>query len=302
MTTLSEKQQVLIVDADPSSAQKLNSLLCADYSLTIAYSSEDALRIATAEPPPDIIMLSVQGPDSGGYGLCRKLKDNNRLSNVPVIFIANCEAQIDEVQSFEAGAVDYLTLPFHPLLIQARIKTHLELKRQRDLLENLSTLDCLTGIANRRQFDEHLKVAAAYASRNSFPLSLIMIDIDLFRAYNEFYGRFQGDICMIKVARAISANFKRLNDLAARFDGDKFACILPSARHHDTITIAEQIRRDVLSLKIPHEASAVDQFVTVSLGVSTILAFDNSSVSSRLITAADSALDSARALGANRVA
>jgi len=295
------RKRILIVDDDAICAQILSVLLRDDYELNVVNNGPAALDCAVSDTPPDLILLDVSMPGMSGYEVCRTLKDNDLTRKIPVIFITGQDSESDEASGFEVGAVDYVNKPIHPVLVKARIRLHLELKQQRDLLETMATLDGLTGIANRRKFDEHLLVAAAFASRNSFPLSLIMIDIDHFKLYNDQYGHFDGDICLIKVARTIAANVMRVNDLAARYGGEEFTCILPNAPHSNALAIAERIRTSVLALKIPHEQSPVDEFVTVSLGVATVLAFDNSDISEQIITAADRALYAAKDRGRNRV-
>ena len=299
--SLAVKRRILVVDDDSISAQMLKYLLQEEYDVIVSDNGQAALSIAQSDPQPDLILLDVQMPDLSGYDVCRKLRDEVATKKIPVIFITGKDSESDEMAGFEAGAVDYVTKPFHPVLIKARMRIHLELKNQRDILENISALDGLTGIANRRRFDDSLLVAVAYASRNSFPLSLIMIDIDNFKLFNDNYGHYDGDICLVKVARAIEGNVMRQTDTAARYGGEEFACILPAAKHGDALAIAERIRRDVLALKIPHEYSDVSEYITISLGVATVFAYDNNGVAQKLIVAADRAMYAAKDGGRNRV-
>ena len=295
------RPQVLIVDADPESAGVLTGLLRDEYEISVTASGETALQIARSDKPPDLLLLAVRLPEMSGFDLCRALKSDGQTRNIPVIFMNDNDCRSDEVVGFEAGAADYIVWPLHPVIVKARVHTHIELKNQRDLLVSLAVTDGLTGVANRRKFDEHLMVSAAFASRNSFPLSLILIDIDFFKEFNDLYGQFQGDICLKKVARTIAGKFKRLNDLVARYGGEEFACILPSTKHHDAAAIAEQLRQDLLALRVPHEASTVNEFVTVSIGVATVLTFDNSSITEKIIASAERALAAAQEQGRNRV-
>ena len=299
--SLAVKRRILVVDDDSISAQMLKYLLQEEYDVIVSDNGQAALSIAQSDPQPDLILLDVQMPDLSGYDVCRKLRDEVATKKIPVIFITGKDSESDEMAGFEAGAVDYVTKPFHPVLIKARMRIHLELKNQRDILENISALDGLTGIANRRRFDDSLLVAVAYASRNSFPLSLIMIDIDNFKLFNDNYGHYDGDICLVKVARAIEGNVMRQTDTAARYGGEEFACILPAAKHGDALALAERIRRDVLALKIPHEYSDVSEYITISLGVATVFAYDNNGVAQKLIVAADRAMYAAKDGGRNRV-
>lgn len=184
--------------------------------------------------------------------------------------------------------------------MRARIRNHLEMKRTRDLLENIGLLDGLTGISNRRRYDRYLDEEWRRAFRSGTMLSLLMIDIDYFKQFNDTYGHIAGDECLKKVARALSSVLKRPSDLAARYGGEEFVCILPETDIAGALSVAEELRNNVEALKIPHEHSKVAPFTTVSIGVASMT--PSSGVSPiALAEEADAALFAAKAGGRNRV-
>ncbi len=167
-------------------------------------------------------------------------------------------------------------------------------------LEALSFSDGLTGVLNRRAFDEALHKEWKHARRHKSELSLVMIDIDYFKLYNDNYGHSAGDKCLKLVSKALSEVIKRETDLVARYGGEEFAILLPETNAKDANSLAEECRNNVSRLQLPHEKSKVDSIVSVSLGVSTIVPDTDSQVIS-LIEAADKALYQAKQNGRNRV-
>jgi diguanylate cyclase (GGDEF)-like protein len=167
-------------------------------------------------------------------------------------------------------------------------------------LHCLATSDSLTSIANRRAFDDCLEQEWQRLSQAQLPLSLILCDLDYFKLYNDTYGHQAGDNCLQQVAKAISRAVKRPNDLVARYGGEEFAVILPNTNAIGAVKIAEDIRSFIHSLKIVHANSQVSKYVTLSLGVSSTIPSDDSSVT-MLIAMADEALYQAKKLGRDRV-
>lgn len=294
------KNTVLIVDDAPENITVLGALLRTDYTVRIATNGEKALQIVHSDNPPDLILLDVVMPGMDGYEVCQVMKANPLTQNIPVIFITAKTSEADEVKGFELGAVDYITKPFSPVVIKARVRTHIELKRYRDLLMNTSYLDGLTGVPNRRRFDEYYSAMWNISIRQSFPLSLIMIDLDNFKQYNDNYGHLEGDACLIKIAQTLSLSLKRKSDLFARYGGEEFVCLLPDTDHDGAMKLAEEFRTSVLSLQVPHAYSAVEQYVTISQGVATITPMQDTSIKT-LIMYADEELFRAKNSGRNKV-
>lgn len=300
MKKKSEMPKLLIVDDASINIQLLNEALKNDCRIFFATNGRDALKIA-ATSLPDLILLDVMMPDMDGYEVCRKLKADPVLRAIPVIFITAMSQMEDETAGLELGAVDYITKPFHPSVVRLRVRNHLELKRQRDLLARLSFIDGLTGLANRRGFDEYYEREWRRAHRNGTAISLIMIDIDQFKQFNDTYGHLEGDICLKKVARLLEETLERPADFIARYGGEEFVCVLPETELPGTLVIAEKLRRAVEDEKIPHQSSTVAPQVTISLGV----ACDTPSTEiepEELLCRADRLLYQAKLAGRNRVA
>ena len=220
------RQTVLIVDDAPANIEVLSEALSDEYEVLFATSGQDALDVA-AEQHPDLILLDVMMPEMDGYEVCTRLKGDTKTQTIPIIFVTAMDHEEEETKGLNVGAIDYLAKPIRPAIVRARVRNHLELKRYRDNLECLSSTDGLTGIANRRRFDEFLDREWLRARRCQTPLSLILMDIDLFKGYNDHYGHLAGDDCLRHLAREMTACLRRPTDLVARYGGEEFACLLP---------------------------------------------------------------------------
>lgn len=295
-----KKPRILVVDDDPTSINILGSILQESYDMSIALNGQQALRVVKKEPALDMILLDINMPDMDGYSICRQLKANSETSGIPVIFITASNTDDDEQKGLELGAVDYITKPFHSAIVKVRLKNHLELKRQRDFLEHLSYHDGLTGIYNRTRFDKFIEDEWYRAIRSQSPLSLIMMDIDHFKLFNDYYGHVVGDDCLKQVAKAIKGSLERVTDLAARYGGEEFCCVLPSTEGQGAVQLAEKIRYNVGALKIAHEKSLADSFVSLSIGVASIVPVFEDSLSD-FINTADKMLYKAKQRGRNQV-
>jgi diguanylate cyclase (GGDEF)-like protein len=224
------------------------------------------------------------------------LKSEKRTKHVPVIFITARSENEDEMKGLEVGAVDYIRKPFNQAVVKARVKAHLELKMHRDKLE----LDGLTGIPNRRRFDEYIETEWRMASRENSNISLIMIDIDYFKNFNDGYGHLSGDECLKKVAATLAKSVNRPMDFVARYGGEEFACILPGTDLNGAIYIAETMKKNIERLTITHDYSLIGNYLTISLGVATIVPSMHFSYNV-LIEGADEALFMAKKSGRNRI-
>jgi diguanylate cyclase (GGDEF)-like protein len=253
--------KVLIVDDEVTNIQVLAQAL-PGMELSFATNAATALAIAV-EDQPDLILLDVMMPGMDGFEALRWLKSEARTQHIPVIFVTAMDELEDEERGFALGAVDYILKPVSPPLVRARVRTHIELKRQRDLLEEHAALDGLTGIANRRRFDLDLSRRWASGQRQSDPLTLILIDIDHFKAYNDYYGHSPGDECLRRVASALHGAFSRGADLAARYGGEEFALLIEG---DDGPAQVERVLAAVAALSIPHAKSSINPYVSVSVG------------------------------------
>jgi diguanylate cyclase (GGDEF)-like protein len=299
MNNLFEQPTVLIVDDAKENISILAELLKPEYKIRAAINGEKALEIAFSENPPDLILLDVIMPGIDGYEVCRRLKADPQTKSIPIIFVTGKVNEDEEIFGFNLGAVDYIKKPFNSVIVKARVGMHVELKQYRDYLENMSYLDGLTGISNRRRFNEYLESTWNLSVRASIPVSLIMMDIDLFKQYNDNYGHQGGDTCLIQIAHALSKVVVRKTDLLARYGGEEFVCILPNTNEDSAFIIAEKLRLAVAALNIPHEFSTVEKFVTISVGVATRMPAKNNS-SNELLSAADQALYTSKKSGRNK--
>ncbi len=300
MANESRKQRVLIVDDARENIRVLAQALKPMCKVSFAMTGEEALDLALSGDPVDLVLLDIMMPGMDGYEVCRRLKAADRTRNIPVIFITAMDEEKDETTGLELGAVDYITKPFSEAIVKARVRTHLELKRHRDTLENLSSLDGLTGIPNRRRFDEFIRAEWRNGIREGSPLSLIMIDIDYFGAYNNTYNHLAGDDCLKRVAAVLWGCLHRPADFVARFGGEEFSAILPKTDLAGGLHMAETMRDRVEALQIVHESSPISDWVTISLGVASILPFRDGEVSV-LINGSDNVLFDAKRAGRNQV-
>jgi len=261
-----EKSRILIVDDERLNIDVLNGLLRDQYTIMVAMNGEQALKAVRSKYRPDLILLDIMMPEMDGYEVCRQLKADKMTSDIPVLFVTAMDSVDDETKGFDVGAVDYITKPIKSTVTLARIKTHLELKFQRDELSKLSMRDGLTGVANRRRFDEYLDSEHQKAQTAQSSLSLLMIDIDFFKPYNDYHGSLIGDDVLKLVANTIDLKMVNSNYLAARFGSELFTCLLPDTEYKKMVSIGNSILESVRALKIPHELSTISDTLTVSIG------------------------------------
>ena len=293
------KQIVLIVDDMTANIEVLDGVLGEEYEILFATNGKDAVEIAT-DNQPDIILLDVVMPDMDGYEVCARLKANHQTQDIPVIFITAMNQEEEESKGLNAGGIDYITKPIRPSIVKARVRNHLELKRYRDHLKELSSLDGLTGIANRRKFNEWLDHEWRRARRNQTPIALLIMDIDYFKPYNDHYGHIAGDDCLKRVAEILKETARRPADLLARYGGEEFVLLLPETDRAGALRVAEQFRQRMRIANISHEFSHAAPYVTLSIGIGATIPSDSQS-SDELIESADKCLYAAKEKGRNRV-
>jgi len=294
------KPLILIVDDTPTNIQVLAEGLKADYRVKVATSGKSALEVVARQGVPDLILLDVMMPDMDGYEVCRLLKQNPETTNVPVIFVTAKNEVSDEERGLQLGAVDYITKPFHLSIVRARLKNHLKLQLMTKLLETMAWLDGLTCIPNRRRFDEALETEWKRTQRTGTPLSLILVDIDHFKEFNDHYGHGAGDACLKKVASTLASSVTRAGDLAARYGGEEFVLLMPETDIDGARLLAEQLRNSTEEQRIPHERSTASSWVTISAGYASVIPSPGGDAS-KLLAEADRMLYCAKKFGRNRV-
>lgn len=297
MSTTSTISRLLIVDDDPSNIRLLANIFDENYEILFATNGSQALEIAAKEQP-DLILLDVIMPEMDGYEVCQRLKVDLLTQTIPVIFVTSHSDVKEEILGLEMGAADYISKPFCPAIVKIRVCNQIELKHAREKLTFLAITDGLTGIANRRSFDEQLVYEWHRASRTNQPLALAMIDVDWFKNYNDHYGHQAGDDCLRQVAMILSYSAKRASDFVARYGGEEFALILPTTQNEAALIVIENICRALSNLELPHALSEFGR-VTISAGVAMCMPSERESTES-LVRHADKALYTAKHQGRNQ--
>lgn len=262
----------------------------------------------------DLILMDLILPDTDGIAVIRAIKAREELRNIPILMVTATRDPATLKQAFEAGASDYIPKSAHDVELLARVGSALRLKFEIDRretyerklealthqLEQLSLTDALTGVANRRHFDQTLRAETNRATRAGIPLALLMIDIDHFKRYNDTYGHQSGDECLQRVAATLALGATRPGDLVARYGGEEFAIVLPHIDLAGAQIVGTRLCTDIAALAIPHRASLVIPVVTLSIGVAAFTPGANADPQA-LIATADQALYRAKEQGRNRV-
>lgn len=297
--TSTRTSKILVVDDQPLNVRALNEVFREDhYKVLMATSGEKAIEQARLQKP-DLILLDVVMPGMDGHEVCRRLKEDSETADIPIIFVTGQADDAEEVFGFELGAADFITKPINPVIVRARAKTQVALKRQTDLLRNIAMMDGLTSVANRRQFDDSLTEKWRLCLRENRPLTVLMTDVDFFKKYNDFYGHLRGDDCLRQVALAMQQTLRRPMDLFCRYGGEEFAALLPFTDGKGGCLLAQAMIEKVEALNIEHQESPVSDRVTVSIGVASTLPTESQNVAD-LVDWADKALYQSKQAGRDR--
>ncbi len=313
--------KVLLVDDQPMVAEGIKRMLADEKDMEFHYCQEPAKAISTAcELQPTIILQDLVLPDIDGMTLVRFYRGNDATKDIPIIVLSSKEDPEVKKEAFQMGANDYLVKLPDKIELIARIHSHakhylLQMERnaaffalremQKQLqktnaeLERLSSLDGLTGIANRRSFDENLEKEWNRAKRNQTVLSLILIDIDYFKPYNDTYGHIKGDECLTQVAQTLDKTATRPSDFLARYGGEEFVLIAPLTNAEGTAKLATNLQQAIEALNLEHKSSKVSDRITISQGIATLVPNDQMNFID-LIKFADKALYQAKESGRNR--
>ncbi len=295
-----KKARILIVDDEKMNLKVLADLLKHEHSVILARSGAQALKHAFGDNPPDLILLDVMMPEMGGYEVIKYLKDHDRANAIPVIFVTALDSMEDEELGLKLGAVDYITKPFSPPIVEMRVRNHLRIVHQYRLLDHLAYLDGLTEIPNRRRFEEVFQNECLRAVRSRKPLSVGMADVDFFKQYNDHYGHAMGDRALQTIAKILHSSVKRPADLVARYGGEEFVMVFPETDSNSALLVAERIRSSVEEINMSHQYSAISDRITISIGIATAR-LNNESLPESILETADKNLYIAKQSGRNRV-
>jgi len=270
LTQSHQQPRILIVDDQAMNIRALHELFKDEYDLLMATDGEHALRQARTQKP-DLILLDIVMPDMSGLDVCRTLKEDPATAEIPIIFVTASADETEEVQGFELGAVDFIVKPINPVITRARVRTQLALKLQYDFMRNVALMDGLTGVGNRRRFDEEFRKGWRLCQRETRPMSLIMIDVDHFKRYNDSAGHLAGDECLRSIATTLQKTLRRPHDLLCRYGGEEFAALLPFTDSAGAIDRAQVMLQAIVKLGMPHPDPETGDLVTISLGVATMV-------------------------------
>lgn len=295
--TVASRPTVLIVDDDKLNRAALAELLKDECRLLLAKDGVSALRIL-AQEDVSLVLLDVSMPGMDGYEVLRHIKATPETADTSVVFITAMSQETDEERGLLLGAADYVQKPIRPAIVLARIKVHLKLAMQRRELERLSLQDGLTGIANRRYFDDALERSLRRAARDAEPLGVAIFDVDHFKQYNDFYGHGAGDEALLRVARVVDGFARRPGDVAARYGGEEFVLLMPNVVDFGAVLTA--LRDEIVAAGIAHERSPTASVLTLSGGGVTGRPSDETTAPA-LLERADRLLYEAKRCGRNRM-
>lgn len=299
MNLINTEFTLLIVDDEKQNRLLLTELFGTTYKIIQAKNGVQALEKAR-QHRPDLILLDVLMPEMDGMDVLRELKRDDATRLIPVIFITALDSATDEENGLNLGAVDYISKPFHPPIVRVRVRNQLQLVHQQRLLEQLASLDGLTGIPNRRQFDATLLKEWHRCQRNQQPLSLIVADVDFFKKYNDALGHAAGDRVLQEVAATLRQAARRPGDLVARYGGEEFVLLLPETDATSAQALAEGLQQLLHSKALPHPDSSLGPWLTMSMGGNTIVP-SPTALDPEFFTLADAALYRAKHQGRNQV-
>ncbi|WP_462171030.1 diguanylate cyclase domain-containing protein [Pseudoalteromonas xiamenensis] len=262
---MNKSAQILVVDDNPLNRLVLENTLNDDYDIVVCGSCEEAQSVLSKKNV-DLILLDILMGNGSGFELLEKCKTCIHSYNIPIIIVSQSHSFQDEAKALELGAVDYVTKPYSPAIIKARVKIHLTIKKKNDLLGRLANIDGLTEIPNRRALEENLSVLWQQAVQSQQALAFLLISIDYFKSYNDKHGYAQGDGCLVKVANQLEHTVNEFGGFVARFDGVRFAVVLTKQSEPQLMQCTSALHLVVEQLEIPHQASPISAFISLSIG------------------------------------
>lgn len=287
--------KVLVVDDQPINIQAIYNILASEYTVLAATSGQAALGVCK-ENLPDLILLDVLMPEMSGLELCDLLKQDTATRDIPIIFVTSFNQQHEEDACWARGGVDFIMKPVNPMTLKNRVKAHLTLKAQKDMLHKLVYVDSLTKAFNRRYLDLHISKLKNEVKRSHVDAAILMVDIDHFKLFNDQHGHVEGDKALISVTTTIENALMRPSDFVARYGGEEFAVVLPDTDLAGALKVANRICK-LIGEKHIVDGEIRSTPVTVSIGVATVLSSEADSV----VDSADKNLYLAKKRGRNQV-
>jgi diguanylate cyclase (GGDEF)-like protein len=322
---------ILVIDDRREARRLIQSFLVEGgfQEVITASSAEEGFGILGLEPKAaagnspeiDLILLDIVLEGINGLDACRMIKGDPRLADIPVVMMTGYSDPSYINTAFEAGAIEFLLKPIQKMELIARVRSIMHFKQEvaklkereqyltsiTDALKDanarlarLSHVDGLTGIANRRYFDEMFRKLLASATRLSIPIALLMLDIDHFKSYNDLYGHLAGDDCLKTLATSLNDSIKRGSDFIARYGGEEFSIVLLGTDMEGAVTVAEEIQKHLAELNVTHEGSTCSDKVTLSIGVAACVP-EPQVGPEQIIAWADKALYRAKKKGKDRI-
>ena len=256
--------KILVIDDSTVQCEYLRSILCDEFEIVLCQTGREGLHTARNEDF-SLILLDIIMPDMDGFMILQELKATEVTKYIPVILITSLSDIQHEEKGLLSGAVDYITKPFSPVIVRARIKSHIQLYHYQMKFKAEASLDALTGVANRRRYEEEAVVKWRSAIRFGLPFTICMFDIDNFKVYNDTFGHPAGDKVLAEVAQTISSRLHRATDFFARYGGEEFVALCTGDDARPMFDYMIQVRQSVEALRIPHNPK-VREWVTVSVG------------------------------------
>ena len=283
---------ILIVDDIQSNVEMLGGVLKDEYQIKVAQNGVRALELSLLHPVPDLILLDIEMPEMDGFEVLSRLKTNSATKDIPVIFISSYSSTEEEERGLIKGAVDYITKPIRPLIVKARVRTHLIIKHQRDALLHMASHDQLTGLCNRYHLVQEGNRIFSRAKRQKEDFCAVIVDIDHFKNVNDTYGHLVGNEILKSIASLLD-KYKRVEDLTARYGGEEFVILFDNCSIDDASFKADILRQRVQNL-LPMNIKTTASFGIVQLN-------EKHNTFEQLLKDADKALYMAKEGGRNRV-
>lgn len=292
------RNSVLIIEDQKTTITVLTKILSPEYTIYSAENGQEGIKAAELYLP-DIILLDILMLEMDGFAVISILKKSDITKDIPVIFITSLTGDADEERGLALGAADYITKPFSPAIVKLRLRNQIMMLDHLRTIKKLSMIDLLTDLPNRRSFEERIESEWARASREQKTISILMIDVDRFKNFNDAYGHLLGDTVLQSIAKVFNQTLKRPGDFAARWGGEEFIILLPDTDSNGALDIAEQIRKRAEDMEVS-DISTPKGKVTISIGVNTHKHGQSGTIY-EFLSGADSALYKAKDLGRNKV-